>query len=189
MADDLKRMENTPYNYYNFHPGSNVKQGVDIGTVLIAKQLNEVLTGQQSTIVLVETMAGKGSEMGRSFEELRAIMDRVERKEKLGICFDTCYEWDAGYDIVNNLDGVLENFDKVIGIEKIRAIHLNDSMNPLGSHKDRHAKIGEGHIGANALIRIINRPEFKGLPIILETPNDMEGYEKEIKFLRKNYSE
>lgn len=189
MADDLKRMENTPYNYYNFHPGSHVKQGVDIGTELIAKQLNEVLTAQQSTIVLLETMAGKGSEMGRSFEELRAIMDRVERKEKLGICFDTCHVWDGGYDIVNNLDGVLENFDKVIGIEKIRAIHLNDSMNPLGSHKDRHAKIGEGHIGANALIRIINRPEFKGLPIILETPNDMEGYEKEIKFLRKNYSE
>ncbi|MDE5772293.1 MAG: deoxyribonuclease IV [Ruminococcus sp.] len=189
MADDLKRMENTPHNYYNFHPGSHVKQGVDIGIEFIAEQLNEVLTSEHSTIVLLETMAGKGSEIGRSFEELRAVMDRVERKEKLGVCFDTCHVWDGGYDIVNNLDGVLEKFDKIIGIGKIKAVHLNDSMNPLGSHKDRHAKIGEGHIGADALVKFINRPELKGLPVILETPNDMEGYEKEIKFLRENYSE
>lgn len=189
MADDLKRMENTPHNYYNFHPGSHVKQGVDIGIEFIAEQLNEVLTEEQSTIVLLETMAGKGSEIGRSFEELRAIMDKVERNEKLGVCFDTCHVWDGGYDIVNNLDGVLEKFDKIIGIGKIKAVHLNDSMNPLGSHKDRHAKIGEGHIGADALVKFINRPELKGLPVILETPNDMEGYEKEIKFLRENYSE
>lgn len=189
MADDLKRMENTPRNYYNFHPGSHVKQGVDTGIELIAEQLNEVLTAEQSTIVLLETMAGKGSEVGRNFEELRAVMDRVEHREKLGVCFDTCHVWDGGYDIVNNLDGVLEQFDKIIGIEKIRAIHLNDSMNPLGSHKDRHARIGEGHIGADALIRVINRPEFRGLPVILETPNEMDGYAKEIKFLRENYSE
>ncbi len=188
MADDLKRMEFTPHNYYNFHPGSHVKQGVDAGIEFIAEQLNGVLTSEQTTIVLLETMAGKGSEVGRNFEELRAIMDRVEHKEKLGVCFDTCHVWDGGYDIVNRLDGVLEQFDKVIGIEKIRAIHLNDSMNPLGSHKDRHARIGEGHIGADALIRIINRPEFKGLPVILETPNDMDGYAKEIKFLSENYN-
>lgn len=189
MVDDLVRMEATPYNYYNFHPGSHVKQGADVGIELIAQQLNEVLTEGQSTTVLLETMAGKGSEVGRNFEELRAIIDRTQLSDKLGVCFDTCHVWDGGYDIVNNLDGVLEEFDRIIGLEKLKAIHLNDSMNPLGAHKDRHAKIGEGHIGADALIRVINHPELRGLPVILETPNDIDGYAREIEFLRKNYSE
>ena len=189
MVDDLVRMEATPYNYYNFHPGSHVKQGADVGIELIAQQLNEVLTTEQTTTVLLETMAGKGSEVGRNFEELRAIIDRTQLSDKLGVCLDTCHVWDGGYDIVNNLDGVLEEFDKVIGLEKLKAIHLNDSMNPLGAHKDRHAKIGEGHIGADALIRVINHPKLRGLPVILETPNDIDGYAREKEFLRKNYSE
>ncbi len=189
MADDLIRMEATPNNYYNFHPGSHVKQGVEIGIKLITEQLNECLTEEQTTTVLLETMAGKGSEMGRTFDELRAIIDGVELKHKLGVCLDTCHVWDGGYDIVNNLDGVLEEFDKIIGLDRLKAIHLNDSMNPMGSHKDRHAKIGEGQIGADALIRVINHPKLKNLPFILETPNDIEGYAKEIKFLRENYSE
>lgn len=189
MADDLARMESTPENYYNFHPGSHVKQGVEIGIELIADQLNTVLRPDQSTIVLLETMAGKGSEMGRSFEELRQIIDRTELSDKLGVCFDTCHVWDGGYDIVNDLDGVLGEFDRIIGLDRLKAVHLNDSMNPLGAHKDRHAKIGEGHIGADALIRVINHPVIKGLPVILETPNDIDGYAREIKFLRENYSE
>lgn len=189
MADDLVRMEATPGNYYNFHPGSHVKQGADVGIELIADQLNTVLTAEQSTIVLLETMAGKGSEVGRSFEELREIIDRVRLNNKLGVCFDTCHVWDGGYDIVNDLDGVLGEFDRIIGLDKLKAIHLNDSMNSLGAHKDRHAKIGEGHIGADALIRVINHPKLRGLPVILETPNDIEGYAREIKFLRENYSE
>ena len=189
MADDLKRMEHIPNNYYNFHPGSHVKQGADIGIELMAQLLNEVLTPEQSTIVLLETMAGKGSEVGKSFEELRAIIDRIQLKNKIGVCLDTCHVWDGGYDIVNNLDGVFEEFDKFIGLDRLKAIHLNDSLNPCGSHKDRHAKIGEGHIGSNALIKFINRPEVKGLPVILETPNDMDGYAHEIKFLRENYSD
>lgn len=189
MADDLIRMESTPGNYYNFHPGSHVKQGVDIGIELISQQLNEVLRPEQSTIVLLETMAGKGSEMGRNFEELRQIIDRTELSNKLGVCLDTCHVWDGGYDIVGDLDGVIEEFDRVIGLDRLKAIHLNDSLNPLGAHKDRHAKIGEGHIGADALIRVINHPAFKGLPFILETPNDIDGYAREIKFLRENYSE
>ncbi len=189
MADDLKRMEYIPNNYYNFHPGSHVKQGADIGIELIAQLLNEVLTPEQSTIVLLETMAGKGSEVGKSFEELRAIIDRIQLKNKIGVCLDTCHVWDGGYDIVNNLDGVFEEFDKIIGLDRLKAIHLNDSLNPCGSHKDRHAKIGEGHIGADALVKFINRPEVKGLPVILETPNDMDGYAREIKFLRENYSD
>ena len=189
MADDLKRMEYTPHNYYNFHPGSHVKQGAEIGIKLIAQQLNEVLTPQQSTIVLLETMAGKGSEVGRNFEEIRAIIDRVELKDKIGVCLDTCHIWDGGYDIVNNPDGVMEEFDRIIGLDRLKAVHLNDSLNPCGSHKDRHAKIGEGHIGADALVKFINRPEIKGLPVILETPNDMDGYAREIKFLRENYSD
>lgn len=188
MADDLKRMEATPGNYYNFHPGSHVKQGTDVGIELIAEQLNEVLTEEQSTIVLLETMAGKGSEVGRNFEELREIIDRTQLKSKLGVCFDTCHVWDGGYDIVNDLDGVLEEFDRIIGIDMLKAVHLNDSMNPCGAHKDRHAKIGEGHIGADALINVINHPKLRGLPVILETPNDIEGYAREIKFLRENYS-
>lgn len=189
MADDLKRMEATPGNYYNFHPGSHVKQGADVGIELISKQLNDVLTEEQSTIVLLETMAGKGSEVGRNFGELREIIDRTQLKNKLGVCFDTCHVWDGGYDIVNGLDGVLEEFDRIIGIDMLKAIHLNDSMNPCGAHKDRHAKIGDGHIGADALINVINHPRLRGLPVILETPNDIDGYAKEIKFLRENYSE
>lgn len=189
MADDLIRMEATPHNYYNFHPGSHVKQGVVVGIQLITKQLNECLTAEQTTTVLLETMAGKGSEMGRSFEEIRAVIDGVELENKLGVCLDTCHVWDGGYDIVNNLDGVLEEFDRIIGLDRLKAIHLNDSLNPLGSHKDRHAKIGEGQIGADALIRVINHPKLKNLPFILETPNDIEGYAREIKFLRENYSD
>lgn len=189
MADDIKRLEATPGNYYNFHPGSHVKQGTEVGIAFISEQLNAVLTKEQSTTVLLETMAGKGSEMGRSFEELREIIDRTELSEKLGVCLDTCHVWDAGYDVVNNFDGVLEEFDRIIGLSRLKAIHLNDSLNPLGAHKDRHAKIGEGYIGADAIIRIINNPHLKGLPFILETPNDIEGYAKEIDFLRKNYSE
>lgn len=189
MANDLIRMESTPGNYYNFHPGSHVKQGADIGIELIADQLNTVLTEEQSTIVLLETMAGKGSEVGRNFEELQEIINRVRLSDKLGVCFDTCHVWDGGYDIVNDLDGVLGEFNRIIGLDMLKAIHLNDSMNPLGAHKDRHAKIGEGHIGADALIRVINHPVLRGLPVILETPNDIEGYAKEIKFLRENYSE
>lgn len=189
MADDLKRMEFIPNNYYNFHPGSHVKQGAEIGIELISKQLNEVLTPEQSTTVLLETMSGKGSEVGRNFEEIRAIIDRVELNNKLGVCLDTCHIWDGGYDIVNNPDGVIEEFDRIIGLNRLKAIHLNDSLNPCGSHKDRHAKIGAGYIGADALVKFINRSELKGLPVILETPNDMDGYAKEIKFLRENYSE
>ncbi len=189
MADDIRRMEYTPDNYYNFHPGSHVKQGVEAGIELIAEQLNTVLTKDQSTIILLETMAGKGSEVGRNFEELRAIIDKIQLSDKLGVCFDTCHVWDGGYDIVNDLDGVLEQFDKIIGLDRLKAVHLNDSMNPLGAHKDRHAKIGEGHIGADTLIRVINHPKLKNLPFILETPNDLEGYAREIDFLRKNYSE
>lgn len=189
MADDLVRMEATPGNYYNFHPGSHVKQGVEIGIQLITEQLNECLKPEQSTIVLLETMAGKGSEMGRSFDELKSIIDGVKLQDKLGVCLDTCHVWDGGYDIVNDLDGVLEEFDRIIGLDRLKAVHLNDSMNPLGAHKDRHAKIGEGHIGADALIRVINHPMLKHLPFILETPNDIDGYAKEIKFLRENYSE
>lgn len=188
MADDLKRMEATPGNYYNFHPGSHVKQGTEIGIQLISEQLNEVLTEEQSTVVLLETMAGKGSEMGRSFEELRAIIDRTALSSKLGVCLDTCHVWDGGYDIVNDLDGVLEEFDRVIGLDRLKAVHLNDSLNPLGAHKDRHAKIGEGHIGADALIRVINHPLLKKLPFILETPNDIDGYARKIKFLRENFN-
>lgn len=188
MADDLARMEATPYNYYNFHPGSHVKQGADVGIELISDCLNSVLKKDQTTTVLLETMAGKGSEVGRSFDELRAVIDRTELCEKLGVCLDTCHVWDGGYDIVNDLDGVLEEFDRVIGIDRLKALHLNDSMNPLGAHKDRHAKIGEGFIGADALIRVINHPRLKELPVILETPNDIEGYAKEIAFLRQNFS-
>ncbi|MDD6278281.1 MAG: deoxyribonuclease IV [Oscillospiraceae bacterium] len=189
MADDLRRMEFTPGNYYNFHPGSHVKQGTEIGIELIADQLNTVLRPEQTTIVLLETMAGKGSEMGRCFEELKEIIDRTELSDKLGVCLDTCHVWDGGYDIVNDLDGVLGEFDRIIGLDRLKAVHLNDSMNPLGAHKDRHAKIGEGHIGADALIRVINHPVLKKLPFILETPNDIDGYAREIAFLRENFSE
>ncbi|HEZ7989016.1 MAG TPA: deoxyribonuclease IV [Ruminococcus sp.] len=188
MKDDIKRMEYTPNNYYNFHPGSHVKQGAEVGIKLISEQINNVITAEQSTIILLETMAGKGSEVGRNFEEIRNIIDNVELNDKLGVCLDTCHVWDGGYDIVNNLDGVLEEFDRIIGLERLKAVHLNDSLNPLGAHKDRHAKIGEGYIGLDALINVINHPYLKELPFILETPNDLEGYAKEIEILRKNYN-
>ena len=188
MKDDIKRMEYTPNNYYNFHPGSHVKQCAEVGIKLISEQLNNVITAEQSTIILLETMAGKGSEVGRNFEEIRKIIDNVELNDKLGVCLDTCHVWDGGYDIVNNLDGVLEEFDRIIGLERLKAVHLNDSLNPLGAHKDRHAKIGEGYIGLDALINVINHPYLKELPFILETPNDLEGYAKEIEILRKNYN-
>lgn len=189
FADDLKRMEYTPGNYYNFHPGSHVKQGVDQGIAYITEMLNQVLRTEQTTTVLLETMAGKGSEVGRNFEELCRILDGVKLQEKMGVCLDTCHVWDGGYDIVNDLDGVLEEFDRIIGLERLRAIHLNDSMNELGSHKDRHAKIGEGQIGLEALIRVVNHPKLRHLPFILETPNDDEGYAREIALMRTNYQE
>jgi len=188
MIDDMKRMEFTPHNYYNFHPGSHVKQGVDIGIELICDALNKVITPDQTTTILLETMAGKGSEIGRSFEEIRRIIDNVTLENKLGVCLDTCHIWDGGYNIVDNLDSVLEEFDRVIGLERLKAVHLNDSLNPLGAHKDRHAKIGEGHIGLDALINVINNPHLKNLPFILETPNDLNGYAKEIEILRANYT-
>ncbi len=187
MEDDLKRMEYTPGNYYNFHPGSHVGQGSDAGIAMIADLLNEVLLPEQTTTVLLETMAGKGSEVGCKFEELAAILERVTFKDKMGVCLDTCHVWDAGYDIVNDLDGVLDQFDHVIGLEYLKAIHMNDSMNPLGSHKDRHEKIGKGQIGSEAMRRIINHPKLQGLPVILETPNDDAGWTEEIALLRSQH--
>ena len=184
MKDDLEKLEFVPGNMYNFHPGSHVGQGEDVGIKLIIDALNEILKKEQCTTVLLETMAGKGSEVGRSFEEIRAIIDGVELKEKLGVCLDTCHVYDAGYDIVNNLDGVLDNFDKVIGIKRLKAVHINDSKNPFESHKDRHEKIGEGSIGTQAFERIINNPRLKDLPFYLETPNELDGYEKEIALLK-----
>ena len=184
MADDLKRMEYLPGNFYNFHPGSHVKQGAEQGISYIAELLNDVLTPEQHTTVLLETMAGKGTEVGRSFEEIRAIIDAVSLKDKLGVCLDTCHVWDAGYDIAGDLDGVLDRFDRVIGLDRLRAVHLNDSMNPCGAHKDRHAKIGEGCIGFAALQRVTCHPALCGLPFILETPNDLDGYADEIRRLR-----
>ena len=189
FSDDLKRMEATPGNYYNFHPGSHVGQGIELGIQKIAEVLNAVLTEEQTTTVLLETMAGKGSEVGSHFQELRAIMDLVEKRDKLGICLDTCHVWDGGYDIVNDLDGVLTEFDRIIGLDHLKAIHLNDSLNPLGSHKDRHARIGEGQMGLDALVRVIRHPALEGKPFILETPNDDEGWTREIALLRERYSE
>ena len=189
FSDDLKRMEATPGNYYNFHPGSHVGLGIEVGIQKIAEVLNAVLTEEQTTTVLLETMAGKGSEVGSYFQELRAIMDLVEKRDKLGICLDTCHVWDGGYDIVNDLDGVITEFDRIIGLDHLKAIHLNDSLNPLGSHKDRHARIGEGQIGLDALVRVIRHPALEGKPFILETPNDDEGWTREIALLRERYSE
>ncbi len=186
LLDDLKRMEATPGNYYNFHPGSHVGQGSQQGIEMIATELNRVLQPNQTTTVLLETMAGKGSEIGRSFEEIKSIIDQVELQDKLGVCLDTCHVWDGGYDIVHNLDGVLTEFDDIIGLNRLKAIHLNDSLNPCGSHKDRHACIGEGCIGLEALTRVINHPQLQELPFILETPNDLDGYAREIALLRKN---
>lgn len=187
FADDLKRMEYVPDNYYNFHPGSHVGQGAEKGIELISDVLNKVLFPEMTTTVLLETMAGKGSEVGRSFEEIRAIIDRTELGDKLGVCLDTCHVSDAGYDIINNPEGVLEEFDKIIGIDRLKAIHLNDSMNPMGAHKDRHQKIGDGHIGFEALMRFIKMPQLEGLPINLETPNELDGYAKEIAMIKENY--
>ena len=188
FADDLQRMEYTPGNYYNFHPGSHVGQGAEVGIQKIAEILNDVLTEGQSTTVLLETMSGKGSEVGRNFEELRKIFDLVHLKNKMGVCLDTCHVWDGGYDIVNDLDGVLDAFDHIIGLDNLKAVHLNDSLNDLGSHKDRHARIGEGKIGLDALVRVICHPKLKEIPFILETPNDDEGWTKEISLLREAYS-
>lgn len=187
MEDDMKRMEYIPGNYYNFHPGSHVGQGTEKGIELITELLNRIIIPQQSTVILLETMAGKGSEIGGRFEELRAIIDGVEIKEKIGVCMDTCHISDAGYDIVNDLDGVLDEFDRVVGLEKLHALHINDSLNPTGSHKDRHAKIGEGCIGFEAIAAFVNHPKLKGLPCILETPNELDGYAREIAMLRKAY--
>ena len=184
MAEDLARLEHTPGNVYNFHPGSHVKQGTETGIRLIAETLNAILKPEQSTIVLLETMAGKGSEVGGRFEELREILEGTVLPEKLGVCLDPCHVWDAGYDIATDLDGVLEEFDRVIGLERLKAIHINDSLNSLGSHKDRHARIGEGQIGWEAFVRIINHPALRELPFILETPNDDAGWTEEIQKLR-----
>ena len=189
MADDLKRMEYLPNNLYNFHPGSHVKQGVDVGIQLITNMLNIVIKPEQTTTILLETMSGKGTEVGRSFEELKQILDGITLSDKMGICLDTCHVYDAGYDIVNDLDGVLDEFDKIIGLDKLYAIHLNDSKNPFSSHKDRHEKIGEGSIGKDAMVRIINHPKLRHLPFFLETPNELPGYEQEIKMLREAFNE
>lgn len=195
MLDDLSRLEYTPGNYYNFHPGSHVAQGTDVGIELTSQLLCDVFKKYEklSTVILIETMAGKGSEIGRTFEEVRMIIDKTEDKygasldSNLGVCLDTCHVWDGGYDIVNNLDGVLDEFDKVVGLSRLKVIHLNDSMNPLDSHKDRHAKIGEGQIGLDALVRVINHPKLRELPFILETPNEHEGYKQEIALLRSRF--
>ena len=185
MNDDLRRMEYVPYNYYNFHPGSHVGQGVQEGIRKIAEVLNAVLKKGQTTTVLLETMAGKGSEVGRSFEELQSIIEQVELQEKMGVCLDTCHVYDAGYDIVNRLDDVLENFDQVIGLNRLKAIHLNDSKNPFASHKDRHEKLGQGFLGLDALVGIINHPKLRDLPFYLETPNELDGYATEIALMKK----
>ena len=189
MEDDLKRMEYTPGQLYNFHPGSHTGQGAEKGIEEIAALLNELLKPEQTTTVLLETMAGKGSEVGRTFEELSAILKKVKLQDKMGVCLDTCHIWDGGYDIVNDLEGVVEQFDRIIGLDRLKAIHLNDSLNGCGSHKDRHACIGAGKIGLEALTKVINHPRLKHLPFFLETPNDLEGYKKEIALLRGRYTE
>ena len=189
MADDLKRMEYVPGNCYNFHPGSHVGQGAEAGIDMIADTLNQILRPEQTTTVLLETMAGKGSEVGRSFEELQEILSRVELQDHMGVCLDTCHVYDAGYDIVQDLDGVLEKFDQCIGLDKLKAIHMNDSKNLFSSHKDRHEKIGEGSIGTECMVRIINHPALQGIPVYLETPNELDGYAAEIALLKAEYSQ
>lgn len=184
MTDDLKRMEYVPGNYYNFHPGSHVGQGEDVGIELIVDALNTCLFEGMNTTVLLETMAGKGSEVGRSFEELKAIIDKVELKEYLGVCFDTCHTSDAGYATATDIDSVLQEFDNIIGLDRLKAVHLNDSMNPVGAHKDRHEKIGDGYLGIDGLKAVVTHPKLQGLPFILETPNDDEGYAREIALIR-----
>ncbi len=187
MEDDMARMEYIPGNLYNFHPGSHVGQGAEKGIELTSNLLNSVLKEEQTTTVLLETMAGKGSEIGRSFEELRAIIDKTELKEKVGVCLDTCHVFDGGYDIAGNLEGVLDNFDEIIGLDRLFAIHLNDSKNPFDSHKDRHEKIGKGSIGLSTFSGIINNPRLKNVVFLLETPNELDGYAEEIKILKENY--
>lgn len=184
LADDLKRMEHLPGNVYNFHPGSHTGQGMETGIGQIAETLNAILTPGLRTTVLLETMSGKGSEVGSRFEELREIIDRVELSDKLGVCLDTCHVSDAGYDIADDLDGVLTEFDRVIGLERLKAVHINDSLNPRGAHKDRHACIGEGCLGAEALGRVVRHPALQGLPFVLETPNELAGYAREIALLK-----
>ncbi len=185
LADDISRVESVPNSLYNLHPGSHTGQGAEVGISQIAKALNEVIKPNQTTTVLLETMAGKGSEIGGTFEELKQIIDRVDLPDKIGVCFDTCHVFDAGYDIVNNLEGILEQFDKIIGIEMIKAVHLNDSKNICGSKKDRHEKIGLGNIGIDAISSIVNHPYLKNLPFILETPHeDLQGYAEEIKLIK-----
>ena len=189
MKDDLEKMEFVPGNMYNFHPGSHVGQGVEKGIELIIDALNDIIEERFSTMILLETMAGKGSEIGRSFEEIKQIIDGVKLNHKIGVCLDTCHVYDAGYDIVNDLDGVLKHFDEVIGLDRLKAIHINDSKNPFESHKDRHEKIGEGSIGTEAFAKIINHPALKTLPFFLETPNEIDGYAKEIKLLKSLYQD
>ena len=186
MADDLERMEYLPGNYYNFHPGSHVGQGVEKGIELIADLLNQVISPNQTTTVLLETMAGKGSEIGSRFEELAEIISKVNHDEKMGVCLDTCHINDGGYDVLENLEGILEEFDRIIGLDRLKALHINDSKNPLGAHKDRHACIGDGYIGLDGILAVINHPKLAGLPCILETPQpDLAGYAKEISILRE----
>ena len=187
MADDLRRMEYVPGNLYNFHPGSHVGQGTEAGITMIAGMLNRILTKEQHTTVLLETMAGKGSEVGGRFEELREILDRVELKEKMGVCMDTCHVSDAGYDIIGDLDGVLAAFDRVVGLERLKAVHINDSKNPPASHKDRHEKIGEGTLGTETILRVMRHEALRNLPFYLETPNELDGYEREIRMLKELY--
>ena len=189
LVGDLQLMEYLPGNYYNFHPGSHVGQGVETGITQISDMLNRVLKPELKTIVLLETMTGKGSEIGGRFEELREIIDRVECKERIGVCLDTCHVWDGGYDVVNDLDGVVTEFDKVIGLDYLKAIHVNDSMNPFGAKKDRHALIGEGHLGLDAIVRVLTHPALKALPFNLETPTEDEGHAQEIALLREKIGE
>lgn len=184
LIDDLKRMEYTPHQYYNFHPGSHVGQGEEVGISMIIEALDEAMFEEMTTTVLLETMAGKGSEIGRNFEEIKAIIDGVADNSHLGVCLDTCHVWDGGYDVATNFDGVLDEFDRVIGLERLKAIHFNDSMNPLGAHKDRHAKIGEGKIGIEGMRSIVENERVQGLPFILETPNDDAGYAREIALIK-----
>lgn len=187
MLDDIMRLDNVEGAMYNFHPGSHVSQGVEVGIEYISSMLNEVIKEDQKTIILLETMAGKGSEVGRSFEEIKAIIDKVSLNHKLGVCLDTCHVYDGGYDIVNDLDNVLNEFDEIIGLDRLKAIHLNDTKNPFESHKDRHEKIGDGFLGIESITRIINHPKLKELPFFLETPNDIDGYEREIALLKTLY--
>lgn len=185
LADDLKRMEHLPGNVYNFHPGSHTGQGMETGIAQIAETLNAILTPDIHTTVLLETMSGKGSEVGSRFEELREIIDRVALSDKLGVCLDTCHVSDAGYDIADDLDGVLTEFDRVIGLDRLRAVHVNDSLNPRGAHKDRHARIGEGFLGLDTFRAVVNHPALRELPMVLETPNELPGYAKEIALLKE----